>query len=145
MHWIRHFLWIITPLHRAVFRYTGGRVGSRLPGLHFLLLVHRGRKSGIERETPLLYVPDDKRFLVLASNAGQDHDPAWWLNLQANPEAKVRVGRRVVAVAARRAEGDEAQQLWPQLLAAFPAFEGYRQGTEREIPIVVLEPRSAGA
>lgn len=144
MKWIRHVLWFITPVHRAVFRYTGGRIGSRLPGLHFLLLIHRGRKSGLERDTPLLYVPDGERFLVLASNAGQDHDPAWWLNLRANPEATVRVGRRVVPVVARRAEGEEAERLWPQLVAAFPAFENYRKGTDREIPIVVLEPHAKG-
>ena len=92
MKFIRHLLPVITPLHRAIFRSTRGWVGQRFFGIRCFLLQHRGRKSGIQRETPLLYVEHEGRYLVVGSNAGQDHHPAWWLNLQADPRAHVRIG-----------------------------------------------------
>ncbi|MBW2267258.1 MAG: SDR family NAD(P)-dependent oxidoreductase [Deltaproteobacteria bacterium] len=145
MHLIRLLLPIITLLHRAVFRWTGGRIGQRLFGLRFLILEHVGRKSGARRKTPLLCVEHEGSFLVVGSNAGKDHDPAWWLNLQAQAEARVWIGGDPLPVTAHRASGEEAERLWPVLDAAFRWFEDYRTVTDREIPIVVLETRAADA
>lgn len=106
-----------------------------------LLLTTTGRKSGLERTAPLLYVPDGERFVVVASNAGAERPPAWWLNLEARPEARVRVGTGVHAVHARRASPEEAERLWRLLEASYASYAAYRTGTSREIPVVLLEPR----
>ena len=140
MRQIRHILPWVTRSHRFVHRVSGGRLGSWLFGFRFLVLEHVGRRSGVRRETPLLYARDEERFVVAASNAGQDHHPAWWLNLQANPDAVVRIGRRAWPVKARRAEGDEAARLWSLLGDEWGWFDSYREGTDRDIPVVVLEP-----
>lgn len=139
MKLIRHLLPVITPLHRALFRSTRGWIGRRFFGIRCLLLEHRGRKSGILRETPLLYVEHQGRYLVVGSNAGQDHPPAWWVNLQADPRAHLNLGAQRIPVTARNASPEEAQALWPVLDGAFRSFRSYREGTARRIPIVILE------
>jgi deazaflavin-dependent oxidoreductase (nitroreductase family) len=136
---IRWLLAFITAVHRFVYRISGGRLGGRLGRHDMLLLTTTGRKSGAPRTVPLLYVRQRDRFLVVASNAGDERDPAWWLNLQARPEATVQVGAESHSVRARRAGSDEAQELWPLLEAAYGSFSDYRKGTSREIPVVVLE------
>ena len=143
MSWMRHALPFMTPIHRWVYTRSGGRIGGTLGSLRFLMLEHTGRKSGELRRTPILYVPDAGRFVLAASNAGQDQHPAWWLNLEAKPEAVVRVGRERIAVNARRASGEEKERLWALLIDQFPGFAGYREETQRDIPIVVLEPSEA--
>src|SRR5262245_62487452 len=99
----RWLLALVTWVHSAIYRLSGGRVGGRLSGMPMLLLTTRGRRSGRERTLPLLYVADEKGWVVVASNAGDDRHPAWWLNLRARPEARVQVGRERCAVRARRA------------------------------------------
>ena len=143
MQWMRHFLPVLTPAHRALLRLSRGALGGRGLGYRFLLLDHVGRRSGEARSTPLLYVEHEGRYLVVASNAGQDHHPAWWLNLQSRPDASVQIDGRSLAVRARQAGPEEAPRLWPVVIAAFRQFESYRQGTDREIPLVVLEPDAA--
>ena len=98
----RRLLASITAAHRWLFRASGGRLGSRAGALHFLLLHHVGRKSGQRFATPLLYTPDAGRWLVVASNAGDDRHPAWWRNLCAQPEAEIESDGERVAVRARR-------------------------------------------
>ena len=136
---IRWLIALITVLHRFVYRASGGWIGGRLPGQRFLLLTTTGRKSGQERVMPLLYVPDGERFVVVGSNGGDDRPPAWWLNLQAKPEAKVQVGRRRLRVTARRAHGAELDALWKSLDASYQYYSDYRRRTSREIPVVVLD------
>ena len=142
MRQIRYVLPFVTRTHRLVHRVTRGRVGARLPGLRFLFLEHRGRKTGLLRSTPLLWVPDGDRIVLAASNAGQDHHPAWWLNLQADPDTWVVIGRRRDPVRARQAEGEEEDHLWNVLHGNWFFYDSYRRGTDRRIPVVVLEPRS---
>ena len=132
----------ISRVHRAVYRWTGGLVGGWLLGRRFLLLEHTGRKSGRRYCTPILYVADGERFVLAASNGGDSRHPAWWLNLQAQPQAHVQSGRRRVAVVASCAEADEAEWLWPVLTRAWPWFRNYRAATTRKIPVVVLSPVS---
>lgn len=127
-------------LHRWVYRNTGGRVGARLLGLHMLLLTTVGRKTGQERTTPLACFPDGDDWVVVASNNGQDHHPSWWLNLQAHPEASIRIGRKAKRVRAIRAEGAEYERLWPWVKQQFSGYARYEAGTDREIPLVILRP-----
>ena len=136
---IRWLLALITRVHRGVYRLFGGRLGGNLGGIRVLLLTTVGRKSGRERVTPLLYVDDEKGWVVVASNAGDDRSPAWWLNLQARPEASAQVGRERHAVRARRATPEEEARLWPKLTASYAPYTSYREGTRREIPVVILE------
>lgn len=139
MRWIRYLLPLITRTHRVLHRVSRGRLGDHVLGFHFLILEHVGRKSGLRRETPLLYVETQGRLVVAASNAGQDRHPAWWLNLRANPHAAVQIGRKRYPVRARRASGSEEGELWRVLEESWRWFGEYRAGTEREIPVIVLE------
>jgi deazaflavin-dependent oxidoreductase (nitroreductase family) len=142
---IRWLLALITLVHRFVYRVSGGRVGHQMGGKKFLLLYNVGRKSGAMRITPLLFVDDREAWIVVASNAGDDRSPAWWLNLQARPEAQIRVARETVDVRARQAHSDEAARLWPILEASYSYYPDYRGRSGREIPIVILERRGSRA
>ena len=110
-----------------------------LAGIRVLLLTTRGWRSGLPRVLPLLYVEHPKGYVVVASNAGDERDPAWWRNLEECPEAGVQVGRQRHAVRARRASLQEEAALWPGLLAAYPPYARYRERTRRTIPVVILE------
>jgi deazaflavin-dependent oxidoreductase (nitroreductase family) len=136
----RWLLALITRLHVAAYRASGGRVGAGALGLRFLLLEHTGRRTGRRRTAPLLYLQDAGRFVVVASNAGDARAPAWWRNLEARPVAWVQVGRRRVEVRARPATQDEEARLWPGLLRAWPSYRRYRERAGRHIPVVLLEP-----
>jgi deazaflavin-dependent oxidoreductase (nitroreductase family) len=108
-----------------------------------LLLDHVGAKSGTRRTTPLLYVPDGEDLLLIASKGGFPTHPAWFHNLMANPDTTVQVGSERRPVHARAAGPGERERLWALAVAAYPGYEDYRARTEREIPLVVLEPRTA--
>lgn len=140
---IRWLLALITRLHRAAYRLSDGRIGGRALGIHFLLLGHRGRRTGRRYETPLLFVEDRGRFVVTASNAGDPGNPQWFLNLQQHPEAEVRIERRWIPVKARRADAAEREALWAKLTAAYRFYPRYQERVEREIPVVVLEPQES--
>lgn len=139
---IRWLLALITVVHRTLYRTTGGRIGARAGGAKMLLLKTLGRRSGRQRVTPLLYVDDDERFVVVASNAGDDRDPAWLLNLRKRPAVEIQVGPRQIRVQAREASDVESERLWPKLLVSYKHFRDYRTHTKRHIPVVVLEPAS---
>ncbi len=125
-------------IHRAVYRASGGRVGARLAGIPMLLLTTEGRKSGRKRTLPLACMEDGDDLVVVASNGGSDRDPAWWLNLQRNPEAEVQFGRESRRVSAGLAPPDERARLWPRLVETNSLWAGYEDKTSREIPVVVL-------
>ena len=137
---VRWLLAFVTSCHRWLYLASGGLVGSKFMSKRFLLLIQKGRRSGLERVTPLLYVDHGGRWIVVASNAGDDRAPAWWLNLKSRRVASIQVGRRRVAVAARRATAEECARLWPKLNGAYRYFEAYQRRTSREIPVVILEP-----
>ena len=133
-------------VHRFVFRLTGrGTERASSERLGTLALRTVGRNTGRERETLLWYMTDGDRYVVVASNAGSDRHPAWWLNLEAHPEAEVRVADRWRPVTARRATPDEAATLWPRLERLSSTYRGYREASRREIPLVILEPAVRGA
>ena len=138
---VRHrFMRAVDRLTQAAFRISGGRLGGRQGWYDILLLTTTGRKSGEPRTHALLFVRDCARYVVCASNFGAPNDPAWYLNLCAQPTGVARVRRRSIAVAAEDAEGDERTRLWQRLVGVWPRYEGYQDGVERVIPVVILTP-----
>jgi deazaflavin-dependent oxidoreductase (nitroreductase family) len=130
-------------LHRALRRISRGRLGTiraRSGGLGTLFLHTVGRKTGQARVTGLFYLVQGPDLVVVASNAGGDADPAWWLNLRDQPDAEVEIAGRRRPVRARQATGEEAAGLWPRLDAANRDFVAYRAKANRPIPVVILEP-----
>ena len=126
--------------HSFVYRVTGGKVAGRMFKSPVLLLNTTGRKSGTERTTPLLYLQDGEDIAIVASNGGAKQHPAWWLNLQANPEATVEIGDRKLRVRVEQASPEEKERLWPKLVEMYGSYEDYQRRTERAIPVIVLHP-----
>lgn len=123
----------------AEFRANSGKVGGPFDGAPMVLVTHRGARSGIERTTPLMYLPAGDDVVIFASKAGAPDNPAWFHNLVANPDATAEVGSETYAVRARVAEGSERDDLWTRQKTAFPQFQEYEDATDRVIPVVVLE------
>ncbi len=136
---IRWLLALITRLHRFVYLVSDGWIGSRALSMHFLLLFHVGRKTGLERITPLLCITENDRWIVVASNAGDERAPAWLFNLQECPEAKVRFGRDRATVKAREASGAEYDAMWAKLQDSYASYATSRENTKREVPVIALE------
>jgi deazaflavin-dependent oxidoreductase (nitroreductase family) len=131
----------LTRAHTLSYRLTGGLVGHHMLGLPpMLLLDHVGAKSGKKRTTPLVYVRDGEDIVLVASKGGSRRNPAWFHNLRANPETTVQVGSRRLPVTARVAAAEERARLWPKVVAAYRGYEAYQGRTQREIPLVILEP-----
>lgn len=129
--------------HTAIYRASGGRIGHTLPGLpKILLLDHVGARSGTKRTSPLLYVADGEDLVIVASKGGFPKHPAWFHNLRANPDTTVQVGRERRDVHARVATPEERARLWPRAVDAYSGYADYQRKAEREIPMVILEPRS---
>lgn len=121
------------------FRANGGQVGGMFAGQPMLLLTTTGAKSGQQRTSPLGFIIDNGRLVVMASNAGAPTNPAWLHNLRATPEVTVEVGTETFPARATIAEGAERQRLYDQLVTLMPAFGAYQDMTTRQIPMVVLE------
>jgi deazaflavin-dependent oxidoreductase (nitroreductase family) len=102
-----------------------------------------GRRTGKARRTPLYYVEDGDDLAIVTSNAGRDREPAWWLNLQAEPDAVVEVRKDERPVRARKAAAAEQERLWPEFVAGLRNYAAYQRKTERPILVVILEPRRA--
>ncbi len=128
-------------LNVPVYRLSGGRIGGRVGRGPVLLLTTTGRKSGEARTAPVLYLADADRFVVINTNAGNAKTPAWSLNLRANPEAEVEVGRRRVKVRARLAVGEERADLWRRHMEQYEGWDFYESQLDREVGVFVLEPR----
>lgn len=126
--------------HTKIYEASDGRIGATLGKLPALLLTTVGRKSGLERTTPLVYFLDGDAYVVVGSDGAARRDPQWWKNLQVNPEGRIRVGRRKLRVRARLAVGAERERLWTRGRGINPMWDRYQQRTEREIPVVLLEP-----
>ena len=126
--------------HTAVFRLTGGRIGGTMVGGPILLLHHTGAKSGKRRVSPLRYLPDGDRMVIVASKGGYTKHPGWFHNLMASPDTQVELPREgKVAVRARKAGPDEREVLWPRVVSLYKGYAAYQRSTSREIPLVVLD------
>jgi deazaflavin-dependent oxidoreductase (nitroreductase family) len=137
----RRGLKLVSSLHVALYRASGGRIGGRLRGnLPVLLLTTTGRKSGKRRTTPLLCVEDDGKYVIIASVGGAPKHPAWYLNLQGDPHATIQIGTQRIAVRAQTATPEERARLWRAAADMYPGYDRYQAKTTREIPVVVLTP-----
>jgi deazaflavin-dependent oxidoreductase (nitroreductase family) len=133
-----------TRVHASLYQRTGGRFFPRWFGQPVLVIETTGRRTGKTRATPVIFIRDRGRLIVVAANAGSERIPAWWLNLRASGSAVVvHAGKRQLH-GAHLAEGDERQRLWTAFARTFPQLEIYVRFTEREFPVVVLEPAGAG-
>ena len=128
--------------HRTLLKVSFGKLGWRAGGMPVLELTTIGRKSGEPRMSMLTSpVQQGEAIVVVASRGGDDLNPAWFLNLQANPDVQVVwKGAPVRAMRARVAEGAEREQLWSKIVADEPHYGGYQKKTQRQIPVVLLEP-----
>jgi deazaflavin-dependent oxidoreductase (nitroreductase family) len=132
--------WLLTHVHLALYRLSGGRLGGgTLVGLQIVFLTTTGRKSGRTRTTPLNALIDGERWVLIASNGGQPHNPHWYGNLVANPSVSIEVRREKVSVRARVATPEEKAALWATVTATAKNYLGYQKKTARDIPLVILE------
>jgi len=130
-------------LHRGLYRLSRGRFLGRVGGLGVLLLTTRGRRTGKVRTIPLLYVDDAGGYVLIASNGGAELHPAWYLNLQAQPDATVEIDGRTVPVHATDVvDPDDRARLWKRANEGYSGYDGYATKTDRTIPVVRLQPTS---
>jgi deazaflavin-dependent oxidoreductase (nitroreductase family) len=142
--WFIRLAWVV---HRGLFRITGGRFGLRgaeADRYGMLRLTVTGRRSGQDRSVILGYLEDGPNLVTMAMNGWGDPEPAWWLNLQANPIATVELGDASVTVRGRAAEGDERARLWDLWRDLDEDLDAYAALRSRETAVVVLEPLSGG-
>jgi deazaflavin-dependent oxidoreductase (nitroreductase family) len=141
------FMKVMAAVNVWLYRRTGGRLGSHWrigAGLRkpvpICLLEHTGRKTGLARTTPLVYLADGERIIVVASQAGRPENPMWFLNVVANPDVTVQIGRDRRTMRAHVAGPQERAVLWPRLVDLYADYASYQSWTVREIPVVVLVP-----
>ena len=123
------------------FRAHRGKSGGPMEGRPLLLLTTTGAKSGQLHTTPMMYIPDGDRLLVIASNAGAPIHPDWYRNLVAYPEVTIEVGNEIFEAIAIIAEGTERQRLWTRVVELYPFFADHQAKVTRQIPVIVLERR----
>jgi deazaflavin-dependent oxidoreductase (nitroreductase family) len=129
------------PEHVRVYRETDGEYGHDWRnGSSILLLTTAGRRSGEPRTNALIYGRAGDDFLIVASNGGSDQPPAWYVNLREEPEVDVQVLDRRFRARARDATPEERPAMWVEMTRHWPDYDAYQERTEREIPVVVLEP-----
>jgi F420H(2)-dependent quinone reductase len=126
--------------HIWVYQRTNGRIGAKLLWFPAALITTIGRKSGLPRTTPTLYLDDGDRVILPASFGGRDSDPAWYLNIESNPKVHLQIRSQHLDLIARDATDDERKRYWPRLIRMYPPYRGYRQAADRVIPMVVCEP-----
>jgi F420H(2)-dependent quinone reductase len=124
-----------------LYRLSGGRIGGKVNRAPVLLLTTTGRKSGQQRTAPVVYLADGENVVVINTNAGNARIPAWSLNLAANPDGEVEVGRKRYEVRARVAAGEERVDLWRKHNEQYAGFDDYQEKLDREASVIVLEPR----
>ena len=134
-----HLMKIFWQIHLKLYLWSSGRIGNIIRGLPVLLLTTKGKKTGLARTRALMYISHGKGFAVIASNLGEHNDPAWWVNLKAEPNATVQVGSVHYHVHAREAREDEREDIWEAIAQRNSDYEQYRKWTSRKIPVVLLE------
>ena len=127
--------------HATVYRLTKGRIGGKYQGAPVALVDSVGRKSGKRRTHPLLATEDGDSIVVIASKGGVEKHPAWYHNLMANPDTEVNWYGDVRKVRARETKGKERERLWKQMTDVYPTYNSYQRRTDRQIPVILLEPR----
>ena len=129
--------------HTRRYLESGGEDGHEWrPGVPTLLLTTTGRKSGVKRRTALIYGRDNADYVVVASKGGTPEHPAWYLNLEADPEVEIQVLDTVLPATARTVTGEDRERLWALMRQIWPAYDEYQTKTDRQIPVVVLTPKA---
>jgi deazaflavin-dependent oxidoreductase (nitroreductase family) len=124
-----------------IFKKSGGKLGNKfLKGTEVGILTTIGRKSGEPRESPLLFLPEGERIVLVASQGGRAKNPMWYLNLVANPNVTFQTKGGLLKLTAREATDPERDEYWPKLDAVYPDFVNYRSYTDRKIPIIICDP-----
>ena len=131
---------LVPRLHARLYKRLGGRFVNRWFGGPVAVLETVGRRSGRPRATPVIYAWDGDDVIVVASNAGNGRTPAWWLNLAANPAAEIVIGGERRRVRARETLGEEREQRRSVFERVYPKLDAYGAFTDREFPVIVLEP-----
>ena len=130
--------------HKAVLRLTGGRYPRRLLGMAAVELHTIGRKSGERRSTMLTSpISDERRVVLVASRGGDENNPQWYKNLSANPDVEITIDGETRQLRARTASTEEKTALWPDIVKAYKGYASYQQRTDRDIPVVICEPRAS--
>jgi len=124
--------------HVRLYKWSGGKRGATLGGMPVILLSSRGRKSGVVRTVPVVPFRDGDQMYVIASMGGAPKHPAWFLNLEANPDVEVQVGPETWRARAEVLPDNERARVWPRIVAAMPNFGEYQTKTSRVIPVVHL-------
>ncbi len=130
-------------VHRGLLKVSGGRVGSNLFGMPAVELHTTGRKSGQRRSVMLtapIHEPD--RIVLIASKGGDDRHPDWYHNIVAEPEVEITESGTTRPMRARTATAVEKAEMWPAIVAVYKGYGGYQKRTERDIPVVICEPRT---
>ena len=128
----------------SLYRLTHGKVGGHVQGLQVLLLTTIGRKTGKQRTTPLGYFMDGGNYVITASNAGFDAQPAWFLNLSTNRHVMLEIQDQKIQAEAEVAQAEKRNSLWSKLISLSPAYANYAKKTSREIPLIILHPLKNG-
>ena len=123
------------------FRANRGKSGEPFASRPLLLLTTTGAKSGQHRTTPMMYIPDGGRLLVIASNVGAPAHPDWYRNLVAHPDVTVEVGTETFDATAVVTQGAERDRLWTRIVELYPFFTGHQAKTTRQIPVIALSRR----
>jgi deazaflavin-dependent oxidoreductase (nitroreductase family) len=131
----------MTSAHQALFDVTKGRLGGRAGGMPVVKLTTTGRKSGKKRTT-MLTAPlhDGDQVVLIASYGGDDRHPAWFLNLRDMPDVEITMDGSTRSMRARIATEEEKAEMWPRIVSTYKGYGGYQQKTDRDIPVVILEP-----
>ena len=133
---------VLTGFHHTLLRVSGGRVGRSVAGMPVVVLHTTGRKSGQPRTTMLTApVVDGDRVVLVASYGGDDRHPAWYLNLSADPDVTIELDGARREMRARTATAEEKAALWPRITKTYRGYAGYQKRTDRDIPVVLLDPR----
>ena len=128
----------------AEFRANHGRVGGQFEGAPLLILHTVGARSGEPRTNIMMYLADGDRYLVFASKAGADTNPAWYFNTTANPRVRIEVGDEVFDADATELSGAERDEKYAEQARRYPGFAGYQEKTDRTIPVIALSPVPSG-
>ena len=132
---------LMNSFHRGVLKVSGGRLGWQAGGMLVIELTTTGRKSGQPRSVMLTSpLQEGSTIVVVASRGGDDTHPAWFLNLRDNPDVEVTIKGEKRPMLARVADPEQRERMWPLVTAKYKNYEGYQTKTEREIPLVLLEP-----
>ena len=131
-------------VHRGLLAVSGGRIGGKVGEMPVVQLHTTGRKSG-KRRTTMLTAPvtSDDRYVLVASKGGDDRHPAWYLNLVDEPEVELTVDGTTMPMTARVLDEDEKEEVWPAIVESYDGYRKYQEKTDRDIPVISVEPRSA--